>query len=90
MDRQVKFTKVFEDPKDFAAYREAEKWLISKGFSVGRMQRSDPVGVKLGDYDIQKWGNLRQSDKETLDGTITGDKRHGPVTVQLYCEVEES
>ena len=49
--------------------------LEAAGFSVGRLQASSPRGVMFGDFDIQKWRNLRRGDRETLDGHLC---RHGP------------
>lgn len=58
-------------PTDDAAVRALE----AAGFSVGRLQASSPRGVMFGDFDIQKWRNLRPGDKESLDGHLC---RHGP------------
>lgn len=49
--------------------------LEAAGFSVGHRQLSDPRGIMFGDYDIQKWRNLNQKDKDGLDGHLV---RHGP------------
>jgi hypothetical protein len=58
-------------PTDDAAVSALE----GAGFSVGRLQASSPRGVMFGDFDIQKWRNLRPGDKESLDGHLC---RHGP------------
>ena len=76
--------RVFDQTGDFEAYNAACSWLKEQGYSVGRMQREEPIGVKKGDWDIAKWRNLSQVDIAGLDGTITGDsKRTGPITVEL-------
>lgn len=59
----------------FRSDEEAEQVLKAAGFSVGRLQRSDPRGVMFGDFDIQKWRNLSAADKSSLDGQMC---RHGP------------
>lgn len=77
-------TKVFDKTGDFEAFREAENYLKKNGYSWGSMQRDDPIGIMKGDYDISKWRNLSSKERNALDGTITGDKRNGPVTVEIY------
>lgn len=75
--------KVFDEAGDFSACNAAEKWCKENGVSVGSMQRGDPRGLIRGDVSIAKWRNLRQADKDALDGQMTGDMRNGPVTVLL-------
>ena len=74
---------VFNESGDFAALNAAQAWCRDHGISYGSLQRDDPVGLMVGDYDIAKWRNLSASDRAQLDGTLTGDKRNGPVTIQL-------
>ena len=76
--------RLFEAEGEFIAYQEAEKVAKACGFSVGRMQRDEPIGLMFGDYDIQKWRNLRTAERAALHGTIRGDKRNGPVTLDIY------
>lgn len=71
----------FKDVGDFAAAHAAEDWCAKYGLSVGSMERGSPRGILFGDYAIAKWHNLRQADKDSLHGTMTGDMRHGPVLV---------
>ena len=87
MDKKIIFTKVFNDKGAFEAYYKAEKFLKSRGFSVGSMQAGDPIGIMFGDYHIMKWRNLRQSDRDALHGQIIGDKRNGPVTINLFSHL---
>lgn len=74
---------VFEGKKDFEAFYKACDFLKSHGFSVGSMQRDDPIGIRYGDWDIAKWRNLSEDDMSKLDGTIKGNKRKGPLTVHI-------
>lgn len=59
----------------FSTDDKAVRALEAAGFSVGRMQAGSPRGVMFGDFDIQKWRNLRPGDKDSLDGHLC---RHGP------------
>lgn len=70
---------------DFSGYSDATCYLTTCGFSVGRMQADEPIGILFGQYDIQKWRNLRRIERETLHGTPTGDKRNGPVKVVIFA-----
>ena len=78
-------TKVFSSVGTFKAFHAAERFCEEQGFSVGRMCGPLPVGIKRGDWDIQKWRNLSTADRKLMDGVIVGDLRDGPVTV-LFCE----
>ena len=81
------YEHVFTGDKAFAAFEEAVTFCKERDFSVGRMQREAPVGVKKGDWDIQKWRNLDFEDKKLMDGFIVGlDKRNGPVGVLLFAD----
>lgn len=77
------FTKTFTNPGDFDAMYAAEAWLKERGFSVGRGQAGSPRGILYGDFNIQKWKNLRPSDIAALHGQMVGG-RGGPVTVTLF------
>ncbi len=79
-------TVVFTQSEDFAAFHAAEAYCQERGYSVGRMCRDSPIGLKLGEWNIQKWYNLSHDNRTQLDGLITGDKRNGPVTVWLARE----
>lgn len=74
---------VFRETGDFAARDAAERWCSQRGVSVGRAQRGAPCGLLYGEFDIQKWRNLRSGDRAALDGIMVGDLRDGPVTVYL-------
>lgn len=71
----------------FEACRAAEEWCAGKGFSVGRMQGRAPRGLLRGDFDVQKWRNLRPDERAALDGEMVGSMRNGPVTVRLFRKV---
>lgn len=51
------------------------------------MEAHKPTGLLLGDFAIAKWHNLRQADKDAPDGVMTGDMRHGLVTISLNDSV---
>lgn len=88
MDGQDGFARypvitTFDVPGDFEATRAAERWLAERDYSVGHAQRGAPRGILHGDFDIQKWRNLRRHEREALDGLVLGDTRNGPVIVRL-------
>lgn len=70
----------------FATRVEAEAYLAERGFSVGRMQGPARRGIMLGDWDIQKWRNLRTTDRAALHGDMLrlNSDAHGPVAVTIY------
>lgn len=76
--------KVFTGDEAFEAFRTAEEFLANRGFSVGSMQRDDPIGVMYGDCSIAKWRNLSAMERIGLHGVIQGNKRFGPVTVVIF------
>lgn len=61
----------------------AEEWCKERDIAVGTMERGQPRGLLVGPYHIAKWHNLSGPERRELDGTMTGDMRHGPVTVEL-------
>lgn len=69
-----KFTE--EDADRFACENNAEKYLESKGYAVGRMQSGSPRGLMKGNYDIMKWRNLDRDDKQRLDGILVSYDTH--------------
>lgn len=78
-----KFSKRFTEAGDFVACNAAEAWCKARGIAVGWMQRPDPRGLLRGEGCISKWRSLTAKERSELDGTMTGDMRHGPVTVTL-------
>lgn len=80
MKRQV---IVFEQTQDFYAMQAAEQWCRENGVSYGSAQRGSPRGLIRGECDISKWRNLSGQDVSELDGVMTGDMRHGPVTISI-------
>lgn len=75
--------KVFAETGEFRAMYAAEAWCEENGISVGRSERGKPRGLLYGDFDIAKWHNLRKWERESLDGTLTGDARHGPLVLKI-------
>ena len=75
----------FDKLGDFVSMNLAEDTLRKAGFSIGSMQRDEPIGIMFGACAISKWRNLSQRERDELHGQITGDKRNGPVTVTLFC-----
>ena len=75
--------RIFDQPGDFEACRAAEDWCKAHGIAVGAMERGRPRGLLFGDCGIAKWHNLSQAHRDSLDGTMTGDMRSGPVVVSI-------
>jgi hypothetical protein len=74
---------------NFEACREAEEWCDERGISVGQMERNQPRGLMHEECWIAKWSNLSAGVRRRLAGTMTGDMRHGPVTVELTGTEED-
>lgn len=82
--------KTFTGAADFDALNQARTWCLSLRLSIGRLQRGAPVGLKQGDYNVQKWRLLRWGDRLALDGVMTAPGytyRSGPVTVIVRARV---
>ncbi len=77
----------FEDTRHFGAMRAAEHFLEEHGFSYGTNQKGAPRGVMLGAHHIPKWDELNERERGALDGLMSGDMRHGPVTVTIADRV---
>lgn len=86
--------EVFAQKGDFAASRAAESYLRARGFSVGPLERGSPRGVMLNSRDtewvVAKWHNLSPAERTACHGEITGDARHGPITVRVWTDNAEA
>ena len=82
--REIKETITFEGKEDFEAFGKAEDWCKENKISMGSMQRSDPIALMRGEWNISKWRNISATERKSLDGTLTGEKRSGPVTIQMF------
>lgn len=84
------YTRTFAANGDFVAFDMASAFLRERGFSLGSMQRDDPIGVMFGDFCIAKWRNMSERELGKLHGQITGSKRHGPVHVTLFSNAPDA
>jgi hypothetical protein len=76
--------KIFDRPGgNFEPCLDAERWCEERGIAIGDMERGQPRGLLLGVFDVAKWHNLSVPERRELDGTMTGDMRHGPVVIEL-------
>lgn len=75
--------KVFDSTLPFEACRNAEEWCEDRGISVGQMERTQPRGLSADPCYISKWSQLYGPERRSLHGKMTGDMRHGPVTIEL-------
>lgn len=79
----------FNGESTFEAIDMATKWLHKNGYSYGSMQRNEFIGVKKGDYHIEKWRNLQEVDRSFCDGVIvSNDFREGTVYVFIFGKEE--
>lgn len=75
--------RVFDEGGEFAASRAAEAWCEANGYSVGPVESGRSRGLRKGAVVVAEWTSLRQADKDSLDGVMTGDMRRGPVVVHI-------
>lgn len=76
--------RVFDAPGcNFEACHEAEEWCEERGIAVGAMEREKPRGLMHEPCWLGKWSQLSDLVRQKLHGRMTGDMRHGPVTVEL-------
>jgi len=73
----------FEQQGDFAALSAAHAWCRENGVSYGSTDRTADIGLMVGDYVIAKWHNLTKREQNACHGRITGDARHGPLTLRI-------
>jgi hypothetical protein len=73
----------FDQKGTFEAYWAAEQWCRDNGLSYGSMCYPDPTGLRYGNHVIMKWRHLSKKECKALDGTITGEFREGPVTIEV-------
>lgn len=70
--------------EDFSGIRAAEEHVRGLGYSVGSMERNQPIGLVKGDCYISKWTRMTNKEHDELDGRFEGpDYRNGDVTVVL-------
>lgn len=75
----------------FEARADAERFCEEQGWSLGRLQGPSPRGIICSpQFDIQKWRNLRRSDREGLDGVMVAYGRGGPFAVLIGREHVQS
>jgi hypothetical protein len=79
----------FSDLGDFQASYAAERWLCSRGFSVGSSQAGAPRAIWYGDCYISKWRGLTAADKRDMDARMDGDGRSGPVRITLLSTASD-
>lgn len=90
-DRAV-FRRTFDGRPgvDFSALNDAQQFLTARGFSFGppcvEVDGARPQGVMFGlNWRIAKWRHLTSDEQARLHGTLSGDRRTGPVRVAIFC-----
>lgn len=77
----------FKQTGTFQALYAAEAWCRENGISVGQSCATGPTGLLFGKFDwIAKWRNLTPKERAELHGTMTGDFREGPVSINMKNE----
>ena len=74
---------------NFDDCRAAEEWCEERGISVGTMERRQPRALFHEDCHVGKWSSLSGPERRQMHGTMTGDMRHGPVTIELKGSEED-
>lgn len=78
----------------FSPYDAALRHLRARGFSVGKLQSYAPIGLLLGEVEIQKWRNLSRTDRDRLHGEMrtigNGRMTVDPVAVEIYDHCAEA
>jgi hypothetical protein len=77
----------------FSGIHAAQEWLKANGYSYGRMQSHNPIGIVKGvGTDIMKWDHISPSERQELDGQIdpAQDFRTGGAVVRLKKSPEAS
>lgn len=76
----------FTGEATFAALYAAEAFLERAGFSAGSGSAGQPTAFMFGDWLVAKWKNLTTTERNNVHGTMTGDRRNGPVTLRLTAK----
>lgn len=69
--------------RPFEALESATRLLKSAGFSAGSGCAGQPTAIMFGDYMVAKWKNLTWAEREAVHGVMTGDRRNGPLAIEL-------
>lgn len=64
-------TRTFQGYDDGESFAAAKRFLEQRGFSVGEIDRGNPIGVMLGDASVGKWRNLDTEERNDLHGQLT-------------------
>lgn len=74
---------VFSGTREFEAAEAAEAFCKSVGFSVGSSCSGMPQAIMHGEWSVAKWRNLTPAERARSHGTLAGDRRSGPVFLEL-------
>ncbi|ADP17368.1 hypothetical protein AXYL_04048 [Achromobacter xylosoxidans A8] len=71
--------------KDFEAFNAAEDWCRKNDIAMGSMERDCPIGLMWGAdaHEVSKWTRMTRAEQDAMDGRLTGNKRHGPITITI-------
>lgn len=77
---------------DYKAYKMAQNWCEQSGYSYGSMQADAPTGLLKGNFEIAKWRNMTQKERDALAGILDAPGRTyrtGPVFVRIKRNTPE-
>lgn len=74
----------FKQAREWATLNAAHAWCESRGVSYGSTDRTRTIAlIARPDVLVAKWHNLTSKERATVDGTITGDAREGPLSLRI-------
>ncbi len=68
-DVDVVYAVEFVPNGTFVANENAEEYLRGLGYRIGSMEQDNPIGFS-NNFNVPKWGNIREDGKSLLDGAI--------------------
>ena len=85
-DRKILYAVEFPAGDTFEAISAAEVYLKDLGYTTGSMARNEPIGFAYESDHIEKWYNLSDNDKKSLDGLIlaNNDFREGGAIILFF------
>lgn len=87
LGRKILYMEKFPSTGTFEAIGAAESRLHDLGYEIGSMCRNEPIGFADGDkyHYVAKWYNIREEEKQKLDGVIISDDfREGSCEVLFF------
>lgn len=92
--RPINSSILFEPKGTFEAINEARNYLKERGYTLGSMERDNPIGFADAERVgyISKWTNMTSAEQKQVDGVIIlykGDFRDGGAEILFFEEPKE-